>query len=419
MNNRSIPIVVITNLTNSEEYRDNWGLPGKSSWILEKEGPFIMEFSELKGIDTTIGWEKFPKLDFPNLIGHDIVALVLDGTIKKPHPLEVLRHLLLVEDFKVGYLLIHCGGGNIPISYIDKNTGWSRPPDDCLIYLPGWNEYEMKFHPGTEEEKTVQSFVYSRGATTNIFYEWIIEISTAIKLGNLTCATDRLKVLPVLLGKFKDSGYSEKIIKSNPPAPCCGHKIASKIIDLFLDLRFDLMGLSELLQEKMASSMEIPTNQMGEIDRYFKDIVEEKGKVHFRQKLADARFLAFGKTFGNGTLAWEDERRNSSVPKEESEICKRMFSKSNLNDILKDNDFKAEREKLSQLLGLTGEYGDYSENPQHEILKFLNHLDCITDRMNGEMDDHGIKMIVEFYEIFLKWYDDLVELIDSIKEKIK
>jgi hypothetical protein len=408
MKNKKIPIVIITSLKD-DEYKKNWGLKKKGSWILRENKSYILEFEELDNVygnyDRETGWQPFvEKISF-KIPDKEIIALVLDGNTgdKSPHQFDILWHLLFIENYKIGHVLIHTGFG-----YDSKDIRLLNKPGGVAIDYDN-NENVIKFKSPKEDAKVINRLEYSRVKKSRL-QEWIKVISEAVKVGNLSCAVKRIEELTGLL-----DANDIKRFNATSPKPCYVYEMISWLPNLFLDLLIDSKGLWEIVDG--SSSPTERRAKSAEVRSYLEEIIKDKSTEHLRQKLADARYLAFGKTYGNGKLNCNGDKTGGSVTEKSSAYLGENFENENLNEMLKRSDLKDTRKKLAGYLGL--KENNLEEDPDDPILKFLCAWDCLIEKGLEHVDDDNIFSIVDFHQQFSDWYDQLVEISDRLKKQIR
>lgn len=415
MKNKIIPTVIITSLVDNE-YKEKWGLGKKGSWILRENESYILEFEELENVygkyNKETGWEQFKEIQF-KIPDKEIIALVLDGNTgdKSPHQFDILWHLLCREKCKIGHILIHPSAGNSLEVFSASNRLLKKPEGVIINYKSNNNLIKFECLNTAEEITHLEYSLVKK----SMLKEWIKVISKAVRVGSMSCAVKRLKELKDLLDSSKYPNFKIKVIDSSPPKPCFVYEIISWLPNLFLDLFIDSRGLWEILNDSTLDSME----KDAEIRKYLKEIIKDKSEDHFRQKLADARYLAFGETYGKGTLKCNGDKSPGSVPKKPSESVENNFKNENLKEMLTRSDLKNTKDNLARHLGLIQTGGNLQEDPGHSTLKFLCALDCLIEKGLEHVDDDCIFFRIDFHQQFSDWYYQLVEISDKLKEQIR
>ncbi len=407
-NTSLIPIVIITRM-NGPEYNGDIYWKQKNSkgiWILGKNKP--QEFKELIGLYGQVkNWEVFENKTF-NVPDNEITTLVIDGYTddEKPHQFEIIWHLIFKEQCNIGFILVHR-------NELRTDCEWQR-------YI---SSTESNYVKVLDNEKVIE--FKKDGSPVKIPYveysfqdsipgDWIRIIAKAVGLKNLSCAVKRLKELKDLLDKSKNN---IELINKSRPKPCYVYEMISWLPNLFLDLLIDSTGLWEIVDGRCS-----PTERrakVAEVRIYLEVIIKDKSTGAFRQKLADARYLAFGETYGTGTLNCNGDKTSGSVPEKSSEYLREKFENENLNEILKRSDLK---DNLARHLGLiqTGNnLQEDKEDPDNPILKFLCAWDCLIEKGLDKVDDNSIFSIVDSHQEYSKWYDQLVEITDELKKQIR
>jgi hypothetical protein len=414
---RLIPIVIITSLTNDEFYV-NWGQ--KSSygiWISGKSA--LYEFKELKDVyvKKVTDWQEFVDIPF-NVPEGEIIALVLNGcpgNNLKPHQFEILWRLFIKEGYEIGFILVH-PGGNQKLKEVIKREYFFNGTLKDRIKFSFEDSKPIQFK---EDNKTVEILLieYSLGGNRTPISDWIDVISKAVRVGSMRCAVDRLKKLAGLLDKDKENNFNGKVFNDSPPKSCYIYEMISWLPNLFLDLLIDSTGLWEIVD-----GISSPTERRAkavELRSYLESMIKDKSTGPFRQKLADARYLAFGETYGTGTLICNGDKTGGSVPEKPSESVVKNFEKENLNEMLNRYDLKDTGKKLAEHLGLKQNENNLHEDPDHSILKFLCAWDCLMEKGLENVYDDSIFSIVDFHQEYSDWYDQLVEITDRLKKQIR
>ncbi len=387
---KNIPFVIITNLL-SDEFNRNWGSSSYGQWICEDE---VIEFTELSNVfeNNPKTSDSFIKTSF-SLPSKTIMALVIKGNTReiKPHQLEIVGHLLMVEKCKIGYILIHSGGGtafkrNLSTLNLDKrrlcNDKFFSDIDKDI------SDSEITFTLANNEILKVKYFNYSLGGGSekdNLSGQYIVEISKAIKCKVYKDATENLINLYELLNTYKNENYNVKELQNKKPKQCLIFEIIKKVPALFLPIYIDITGLWELSGKASYYKKE---NVMNE---FVKDMLKDKESLYYSKKLAEARFLVIGKS-----------SENSKDAKLKETLLKFPDIKK---EFVEAFGYRAEDE--------IKEVEDYEKNLKEDstfmVSIFFRELDSLIEKCGNpkEITYADISTILGYYERFINWFNGM------------
>jgi hypothetical protein len=389
--NKNIPLAIITSLI-GDECKENWGIQNYGAWILKDK---ILQFTDLLHIyQKPLECNSFKENKFT--IPGDVIALLLKGNTgdhTKPHQLEIIWHLLNIEKCKIEFILIHPGGGQ----EIGDDSKDGRALCDGLYSVK--NQDKRRFHFANSE--SIPYFCYSlKGGTDEekLRGQWIEEISKAIKCKVYKDAAENLNELYQLLKKYVENNYDEEILKKKPK-PCLVFEIIDSVPALFLPIFIDINGLSEL-------SIKAPYFQKEKMLREFLiDMIKYKEPHYYSNKLAEARFLIFGKAY------------------ETCDIDLGEFKDANLKETILALKSPVLRQVILETFGYTAdsEITNLKEASTFMLLEFFYYMDSLIEEYKNEEITyaHVSNILKNYYESFITWFKKMTLSFSALISELK